>query len=484
MKSPGLARPVQIDPWGANSVQDYARLRDEFGIAPFGPDEWGVFDDPHPLFQRGVVMGHRDFERIADAVKGHDPWAVMTGLMPSGDMHLGHKTVMDQVIAHQHHGADIHIAVADYEAVAARGLTLEKARDLARDQYVHNYLALGLSADGAEVYFQTRRRRVRDLADRFAQKVNWNQMQALYGFGNDTRLAHVMAPIVQAGDILHVQDEAHGGPRPVLVPVGVDQDPHIRLTRDIAAGHRRFTIAASSPPSSYGGKHPKITEPVSLENQQMVIFVRGEEDSKRWLDIANSVLDEVGIGVRDGRRFQPEYRALWTDVQASDVFKRTPHGIRFTRHGRALDLALAKAEQRKGELGLLNPSATFHRFMTGFNGDKMSSSRPETSAFLTEDPAAAKKKLMRSVTGGKETAEEQRRTGGEADKCPVYELYLYHLAQDDGHLQTVYDECTGGERLCGGCKKEAAGLLVEFLQEHQEKRDQVAHQVDEIVAVD
>ena len=74
--------------------------------------------------------------------------------------------------------------------------------------------------------------------------------------------------------------------------------------------------------------------------------------------------------------------------------------------------------------------------------------------------------------------------GGEADKCPVYELYLYHLAQDDGHLSEVYTECKEGTRLCGGCKKEAAGLLVEMLQGVQERRDETAHLVDGIVAHD
>ena len=97
---------MEIDPWGSNQVQDYARLRDQFGIAEFGRDQWDVFDEPHNLFRRNVVFGHRDFERIMDAVKDRDPWAVMTGLMPSGPMHLGHKMLMDQCIAHQRHGAE------------------------------------------------------------------------------------------------------------------------------------------------------------------------------------------------------------------------------------------------------------------------------------------------------------------------------------------------------------------------------------------
>jgi tryptophanyl-tRNA synthetase len=81
---------------------------------------------------------------------------------------------------------------------------------------------------------------------------------------------------------------------------------------------------------------------------------------------------------------------------------------------------------------------------------------------------------MAATTGGRETAELQRELGGEADECPVYELYAYLLAGDDDEYATrVYDECVGGERLCGGCKEEAAELMRELSEEHQEKREEM-----------
>jgi len=79
-----------------------------------------------------------------------------------------------------------------------------------------------------------------------------------------------------------------------------------------------------------------------------------------------------------------------------------------------------------------------------------------------------------ATTGGRETAEKQRELGGKADECPVYELYAYLLAGDDDEFaKRVYDECVGGERLCGDCKEQAAQLMREFLEEHQEKREEV-----------
>lgn len=437
---------MRIDPWGASQYQDYARLRDEFGIAPFGTEDWMVFAKPHRLFARGVVFGHRDFDRVADAVRRHDPWSVMTGFMPSGDLHFGHKMLFDQVIAHQGEGADLHLALADFEAIAARGFTPEKAERVALDQYVHNALALGLKPERAEFYFQTKRTRVKDLAHRFAQKINWSTMQALYGFSGETSIAHVMAPLIQAADILHPQTDK-AGPRPVLVPVGVDQDPHIRLTRDIAQDSRLFNVQAA-------------------KDGELGVFVKTDDEVKALLDVAEKTLRTEGYGEL---RRNDAYKAIYVKgAGASDA--------------RRVDLALARAEATRGGLGLLRPSATFHRFMTGLQGGKMSSSKPESSVYLTEDPKSAEKKLKASVTGGRATAEEQRRLGANPDICPVYEMYLYHLAKDDAHLAEVHDTCKSGARLCGGCKSEAVGLMVDLLHRHKERRDETAHLVAAIVS--
>jgi len=444
---------VQIDPWGSGQVQDYARLRDEFGIAPFGPAEAAAFAAPHPLLRRGVVFGHRDFERVADAVRGHDPWSVMTGFMPSGDLHLGHKMVLEQVIAHQREGADLHLALADFEAMAARGFTKEKAHRIALDQYVHNALALGLDPKTAEFYFQTSRRRVQDLAYGFAQRMKWSTLQSLYGFGGETSIAHAMAPLVQAADILHPQLDA-AGPRPVLVPVGVDQDPHIRLTRDIAQDGRWLGVGwVEAGPSG----------------KRLTVSVRGREDKKAMLDLAEKALRGEGYG----------------ELRRNDAYGTMEVAGGTPADERRADLAIAKAERAAGNgLALLRPSATFHRFETGLQGGKMSSSKPESSIYLTEDPKAAERKLKSAMTGGRATAEEQRRLGANPYVCPVYETYLYHVAKDDAHLQEVHDTCKSGARLCGGCKSEAWTLLAQFLKGHKERRDEVAHLVPSVVSAD
>jgi tryptophanyl-tRNA synthetase len=119
--------------------------------------------------------------------------------------------------------------------------------------------------------------------------------------------------------------------------------------------------------------------------------------------------------------------------------------------------------------------------MTGLTGGKMSSSIPASHISLLDDPEEGYDKVKAATTGGRDTAEEQRELGGEADECPVYELYAYLLAGDDDEFaKRVYDECVGGERLCGSCKEQAAELMQEFLEDHQEKREEAEELLDDL----
>jgi tryptophanyl-tRNA synthetase len=426
---------MKIDPWSSTTYQDYTRLRDEFGIQEFTSDLWQDLPHPHRLLRRGVVFGHRGFEMIHKAILSKKPWAILTGLMPSGRMHLGHKMVIDEVIYYQSIGADIFIAVADIEAYATRGFTLEQTMDLAVNEYILNYIALGLKPERCHIYFQSKHQDVKDLAFLLGRKVNWSQMVATYGFEGSTNMAHIFAPLVQTGDILHVQLEKFGGIRPTLVPVGVDQDPHIRLSRDIAQAHRLYNVTVT-------------------KDDRIGVFVKVDENVEKLLDNAESVLHKLRF--TDLKRIT-DYKAIYINTA-----KDTDIPV--------IDEALAHTEPGFGGYGFLQPSSTYHRFITGLTGDKMSSSKPESAIFLTDDPQEARKKVMNAKTGGATTLEEQKKHGGKPDECMVYELWLYHLVEDDASLKQIFDSCKKGELMCGTCKKRAADEIEKLLVDLQEKR--------------
>ena len=438
---------MKIDPWGSTTFQDYARLRDEFGIQEFTDELWKNLPHPHRLLRRGVVFGHRNFESIHEAIVDKKPWAILTGLMPSGKMHLGHKMVIDEVIYYQSIGADIFIAVADIEAFATRGYTLDETKEYALNEYIPNYIALGLKPEKCHIYFQSTNSDVKDMAYILGKRVNWSQMIATYGFNASTNMTHIFSPLIQTGDILHVQLEKFGGVRPTLVPVGVDQDPHIRLSRDIAQAHRLYNV-------------------ILTKDNKIGVFVKVDTDVEKLLDNAENILNKLHFS---NLKRITKYKAIYIqEAKEEDIPK--------------IDEQLAKSEIKFGGYGFVQPSSTFHRFMTGLTGEKMSSSKPESAIFLTDSPKEARKKIMNAKTGGAVTLEEQKKHGGKPDECVIYELFLYHLIEDDKELETIYNSCKSGKLMCGNCKKQASDLMEKMLLDLQDKRKTASKQIKKYLA--
>ena len=112
---------IRIDPWSSSQSTDYQRIIDQFGLESINSDN---LPNPSMLHRRKIVFAHRDLDVIMRAKSKGNSFGVLTGLMPSGRMHLGHKMVIDQVRWFQELGADVTIAVADLEAHATRGLSL------------------------------------------------------------------------------------------------------------------------------------------------------------------------------------------------------------------------------------------------------------------------------------------------------------------------------------------------------------------------
>jgi tryptophanyl-tRNA synthetase len=134
-------------------------------------------------------------------------------------------------------------------------------------------------------------------------------------------------------------------------------------------------------------------------------------------------------------------------------------------------------ELKHGGFGFFTPSSTYHIFMPGLTGGKMSSSIPESTIGFSEPDAMVRKKVISGITGGKMTLEEQKRFGGEPEKCSLYLLNLFHMVTDDNELQRIRTRCVQGEITCGQCKKETADRVVSFMKEFRSKMDAAAEKI-------
>ena len=449
---------VRIDPWSSNQSTDYARIIDQFGLSSLSG-----LDLPAPtkLHRRGIVFAHRDLDVILGAHQRKESFGVLTGLMPSGRMHLGHSMVIEQVRYYQEMGADVTIAVADLESQATRGISLNEGKEIARKDYVANYAALGLLSDSTEVYFQSQRSAVQRLGFQLGKRTNLNEFESIYGFSGETNLAHVQAPMVQVGDILHPQLDEYGGLRPIVVPVGVDQDPHLRLTRGLAGKTNWFNVG----PGKRSGALIRLS--VQDENAEALgQSPNGRIDRAKRQSIFDGIVNNMeAMGFSDIMSNPKEGTVMVPSATSQDI-----HRIR---------MQLLAYERSLGGQGLLAPSSTYHHFAVGLTGDKMSSSKPKTTIFLDDEIAAVEKKIKRAFSGGQPTIEEHRRLGGNPDIDGAYQYMMYFFENDDDYLHEINQQYRSGSLLAGEMKQLCVDRATEWLSNHQEKKDETAHLVDE-----
>ena len=449
---------VRIDPWSSNQSTDYDRIIDQFGLSSLSG-----LDLPAPtkLHRRGIVFAHRDLDVILGAHQRKESFGVLTGLMPSGRMHLGHSMVIEQVRYYQEMGADVTIAVADLESQAIRGISLADGKASARKDYVANYAALGLLSDSTEVYFQSQRSAVQRLGFQLGKRTNLNEFESIYGFSGETNLAHVQAPMVQVGDILHPQLDEYGGLRPIVVPVGVDQDPHLRLTRGLAGKTNWFNVG----PGKRSGALIRLS--VQEENAEALgQSPNGRIDRAKRQSIFDGIVNNMQtMGFSDIMSNPKEGTVMVPSATSQDI-----HRIR---------MQLLAYERTLGGQGLLAPSSTYHHFAVGLTGDKMSSSKPKTTIFLDDEISAVEKKIKRAFSGGQPTIEEHRRIGGNPDIDVAYQYMMYFFEDDDDYLQEINQDYRSGGLLAGEMKQLCIDRATEWLSNHQEKKDETAHLVDE-----
>ncbi len=358
----------EFNPWATSDIKDYDKLVYEFGISKLNNDLREKLND-NVYIRRGLIIGHRDLELFLNYAESGKQISVISGIKPTGIFHLGSRTTAYQMIYFQKKfNSTLYYSIADLEAYMDNGQDLETSNKLAI-QNVADMLALGMDPKSSVVYMQSNALLVSDLAFIFSDDVTVNMLQDIYG---ERRFSLYLSALVQSGDILLPQTKNFGGPKPVLVPVGADQDPHIRLSRDLAFKHRN-------------------------------------------------------------------------------------------------------------DFGFFPPSSIYHKLVRSLSGDeKMSKRNPDSMITLSDSKRDLKRKIMAAFTGGRTTIEEQRRLGGEPDKCPVFDLYLY-FEGDDKEVEKVRAECLGGKRLCGECKQQALTMVSSNLEEHQSKRVKMMDLAEDII---
>ncbi len=360
---------------------------------------------------------------------------VLSGMRPTGALHLGHyHGVLKNWIRLQHEFECLYF-VADWHALTTHyddpGQIEKHVWDMVID-----WLAAGVDPAQATLFIQSRvpehaelhlllsmitplgwLERVptfKDQQDKLAEKD-----LATYGF--------LGYPLLQSADILIY--------RANQVPVGEDQVPHVEITREIA---RRFN-------------HVFGKEPGFEEKAEAAIKKLGSRRAKTYRQQRASYLEKG------------DAEALAAARELLNETQNLTMGDRERLFGYI---------EGGGKMILTEPQAllTEASKMPGLDGQKMSKSYNNTIT-LREDADSVAKKVKTMPT---DPARVKRTDPGDPEKCPVWQLHQVY--SDESLKQWVKQGCKSAGIGCLECKQPVIDAII---AEQQPMRERAQRYLDD-----
>ena len=220
--------------------EDNTKLVEQFGAGRVADLE----DIPaSPVFQEDLVYSHRGFDSFYERLRGGEQSAIVSGVNASGTLHYGHRIVFDIVKHFQtEHDTWFYVPISDDESyvsgkVETQEEALENAYGIAADM-----LAYGFDPDKTMFVIDYKRPEIYNFAFKLSTYVTMNEVQSTYGYSMSSNPGLFFYPSVQSAHVL--LPEHHRGITNTLVPIGPDEDSHLRIARDIAgrAGYTKPSV--------------------------------------------------------------------------------------------------------------------------------------------------------------------------------------------------------------------------------------------------
>jgi tryptophanyl-tRNA synthetase len=220
-----------------DKIQDLSPTYKSQDNGDFGSDEISEniinkFPTPiHRLIKRRIFNRHRDIESFLTAVNSDRQHSIVTGIGPSGSMHIGHiiplyfaKYMQEKT------GARVYIPISDDEKFLTSDASIQSIQDYTL-RNIRNILAIGFDPSKTRIIIDLNdSSMIYPLATRFASEMTVSQVDSVYE--NVDNVGEYFYPAVQVSHLLLPQ-LVYGEHNSIMLSAQ-DQDPHIRLARDIA----------------------------------------------------------------------------------------------------------------------------------------------------------------------------------------------------------------------------------------------------------
>jgi tryptophanyl-tRNA synthetase len=253
------ADTFSVTPYAVSGDIDYEKLLEHFGADPLTDAHIDRLPD-HPAIRRRTFYAGRDVDRYLEAAEAGESHAIVTGRGPSGPMHLGH--VLPLYLAkrfQQATGATVYIPLSDDEKLLAKEQSFTSIGEHTREN-LKDILAIGFDPERTRIVVDTAGAdMIYPLAVRLAKHLTPATVEAVYGEQDTVGLQFY--PAVQATHLLLPQ--LVGGRQSTIVPIAVDQDPHVRVCRDVAA---KEVLPVEKPGALLGRFLPSLEGPGKMSS--------------------------------------------------------------------------------------------------------------------------------------------------------------------------------------------------------------------------
>jgi tryptophanyl-tRNA synthetase len=364
---------------------------------------------------------------------------VLSGMRPTGALHLGHyHGVLKNWIKLQHE-YDCLYFVADWHALTTH---YDDPAQIERHVWdmVIDWLAAGVDPSRATLFIQSRVPAHAELHVLLSMitPLPWLERVPTYKDQQEKLADKDLAtygflgyPLLQSADILIY--------RANLVPVGEDQVPHVEFTREIA---RRFN-------------HMFGRERGFEQKAQDAITKLGSRRARLYRELRTKFQQEGDAAALQSAR------ALLNEAQNLSSGDRE---------------RLLGYLEGGGKLILTEPQAllTEAARMPGLDGQKMSKSYNNTIG-LREEPDTIARKIRTMPT---DPARIKRTDPGEPEKCPVWQLHLVY--SDQKTKEWVQQGCRTAGIGCLECKQPVIDAVLNELKPIRERAQEYETQPERV----
>jgi len=353
---------------------------------------------------------------------------VLSGMRPTGQMHLGHyHGVLKNWIELQNE-YDSYYFVADWHA-----FTTHYSDNLDLESNVSNmvvdWLATGINPNTSTIFVQSKVPEHAELHLLLSMSTPISWLERVPSFKDQqeklktkdlSTYGFLGYPLLQSADILIYKAG--------LVPVGEDQVAHVEFTREVA---RRFNYV-------YG------REPGFEEKAELAVNKMGKKQAKLYRQLRKTY-QETG-----DNESLVKAKALLGEQQNITLGDRE---------------RLLGYIEGLGKIILIEPEALLTKAskMPGLDGQKMSKSY-ENMISLRDEPEVITQKIKKMPT---DPARIKLSDPGDPNKCPVWQMHQIYSPQDT--LDWVVEGCTKAKIGCIECKGPVIDSVISELGPMQER---------------